>query len=53
MIAFLSGTIEYLSTDTVIVDVGGIGYEVKISAEVSGALSAVGTGKAVKLYTYT
>ena len=53
MIAFLSGTIEYLSTDTVIVDVGGIGYEVKISAEVSGALSAVGTGNAVKLYTYT
>lgn len=53
MIAFLSGTIEYLGTDTVIVDVGGIGYEVKISAEVSGALSAVGTGNAVKLYTYT
>ena len=53
MIAFLSGTIEYLSTDMVIVDVGGIGYEVKISAEVSGALSAVGTGNAVKLYTYT
>ena len=53
MIAFLSGTIEYLDTDTVIIDVGGVGYEVKISAEVSGALSAVGTGNAVKLYTYT
>jgi Holliday junction DNA helicase RuvA len=53
MIAFLSGTIEYLDADTVIIDVGGVGYEVKISAEVSGALSAVGTGNAVKLYTYT
>ncbi len=53
MIAFLSGTIEYLGADTVIIDVGGVGYEVKISAEVSGALSAVGTGNAVKLYTYT
>ena len=53
MIAFLSGTIEYLDTDSVVIDVGGVGYEVKISAEVSGALSAVGTGNAVKLYTYT
>lgn len=53
MIAFLLGTIEYLGADTVIIDVGGVGYEVKISAEVSGALSAVGTGNAVKLYTYT
>lgn len=53
MIAFLSGTIEYLDADTVVIDVGGVGYEVKISAEVSGALTAVGTGNAVKLYTYT
>ncbi len=53
MIAFLSGIIEYLDADTVIIDVGGVGYEVKISAEVSGALSAVGTGNNVKLYTYT
>ena len=35
MIAFLSGTIEYLGTDTVVIDVGGVGYEVKVSAEVS------------------
>ena len=41
MIAFLSGIIEYLGTDTVIIDVGGVGYEVKISAETAGALSAV------------
>ena len=53
MIAFLSGTIEYLGTDTVVIDVGGVGYEVKVSAEVSGALSAVGVGNTVKLYTYT
>ena len=53
MIAFLSGIIEYLGTDTVIIDVGGVGYEVKISGETAGALSAVGTGNAVKLYTYT
>ena len=53
MIAFLSGTIESLTADTAVIDVGGVGYEVNISAEVSGGLSAVGTGNAVKLYTYT
>ncbi|MDO5475738.1 MAG: Holliday junction branch migration protein RuvA [Eubacteriales bacterium] len=52
MIAFLSGTLEYLSADTAVVDVGGVGYEVRISAEVSGALSSLGTGAAVKIYTY-
>lgn len=53
MIAFLSGTIESLAADTVVIDVGGVGYEVNISAEVSSGLSAIGTGNAVKLYTYT
>lgn len=53
MIAFLSGTIESLTADTAVIDVGGVGYEVNISAEVSSGLSAVGTGNAVKLYTYT
>lgn len=53
MIAFLSGTIESLTGDTAVIDVGGVGYEVNISAEVSSGLSAAGTGSAVKLYTYT
>lgn len=52
MIAFLSGTLEYLSGDLAVVDVGGVGYEINISAEVSARLSSVGTGNAVKLYTY-
>ena len=53
MIAFLSGTIESLTADTAVIDVGGVGYEVNISAEVSSGLSTIGTGNAVKLYTYT
>ena len=53
MIAFLSGTIEYLAGDTAVIDVGGVGYEVNISADTAAGLSAVGTGNAVKLYTYT
>ncbi|MBE5998419.1 MAG: Holliday junction branch migration protein RuvA [Eubacteriales bacterium] len=53
MIAFLSGLIESFSADTAVIDVGGVGYEVNISAEVSSGLSAIGTGNAVKMYTYT
>ena len=53
MIAFLSGIIEYLAGDTTVIDVGGVGYEVNISADTAAGLSAVGTGNAVKLYTYT
>ncbi len=52
MIAFLSGTLEYLSGDLAVIDVGGVGYEVNVSAEVSGNLSSIGTGNIVKLYTY-
>lgn len=52
MIAFLSGTLEYLSGDLAVIDVGGVGYEVNVSAEVSGNLSSVGIGNIVKLYTY-
>ena len=47
MIAFLSGLIESFSADTAVIDVGGVGYEVNISAEVSSGLSAIGTGNAV------
>ena len=53
MIAFLSGNIESLQTDTVVIDVGGVGYEVNVSADVLSGLSAVGKGNAVRLYTYT
>lgn len=52
MIAFLSGTLEYLSGDLAVIDVGGVGYEVNVSAEVSGNLSSIGTGNIVKLYIY-
>ncbi len=50
MIAYVKGTVEDISEDNVIVDVGGLGYNVKISA---GAAKLPGTGESVKLYTYT
>lgn len=50
MIAFLRGDLEYVSTDYVIVAVGGIGYNVFVSGKVLEELPR--TGEEVKLYTY-
>lgn len=51
MIAFVRGEIENISEDHAVIDVGGIGYNVRISPGTAGRLP--GIGKAVKLYTYT
>ncbi len=51
MIAFVSGIVEDLGPDNVVVDVGGVGYNVKISPGTAGKLP--GVGERVKLYTYT
>ncbi len=51
MIAFINGTIEDISEDNVVLEVCGIGYNVKISEQTAQQLP--GTGKTVKLYTYT
>lgn len=51
MFAFVKGRIDFVSEDNVVIDTGGIGYNVKIS---SGTLAALpGIGEEVKLYTYT
>lgn len=51
MIAFVKGTVENLTEDNVVVDVGGIGVNIKISADTAARLPGIGEG--VKLYTYT
>jgi Holliday junction DNA helicase RuvA len=51
MIAFVKGSIEDIAEDNVILDTGGIGYNIKISGQTAAALP--GIGKEVKLYTYT
>ncbi len=51
MIAFLNGVIEDIAFDNVVIDVGGVGYNVKISADTAQRLP--GLGEQVKLYTYT
>lgn len=51
MIAYVSGIIEDIAEDNVVIDVGGIGYNVRISADTASRLP--GMGESVKLYTYT
>lgn len=49
MIATLEGTVTEKITDTVVLDVHGVGYGLLVPAEDFGALSS---GKQVKLYVY-
>ncbi len=51
MIAYVNGVIEDLAEDNVVIDIGGLGYNVKISADTASRLP--GIGECVKLYTYT
>lgn len=51
MIAYVNGMIDDIGEDNVVVDVGGIGYNVRISADTAARLP--GIGEKVKLYTYT
>ena len=51
MIAYVHGVIDDISEDNVVVDVGGIGYNVRISADTAARLP--GEGESIRLYTYT
>lgn len=51
MIAYLDGIIEDITEDNVVIDVGGIGYNVKISADTATRLP--GIGEHTRIYTYT
>lgn len=51
MIAYVNGIVEDIAEDNVVLDVGGIGYNVRISADTAARLP--GVGEQVKLYTYT
>lgn len=51
MIAYVNGIIDDITEDNVVVDVSGVGMNVKISADTASKLP--GVGEPVKLYTYT
>ena len=48
MIAFVNGIVEDYSEEAVILDVNGIGYEIKISGDTAAALPSI--GERMKLY---
>jgi len=51
MYAYFRGTLAAVSENSVIVEVGGIGYRIFVSATTANALPMV--GEQVKIYTYT
>lgn len=51
MIAYVDGIIEDISEENAVIDVGGMGYNVKISSDTAARLP--GIGEHVRLYTYT
>jgi len=51
MIGFVQGKVDAISEDNVVIDTGGIGYDVRISAKTAQELP--GIGQEVRLYTYT
>lgn len=51
MIAFVKGRIEDITEENVVVDTGGIGYNIKISTGTASLLP--GVGEEIRIYTYT
>lgn len=51
MYAYLKGTLEEITEDNIVVEVGNIGYNVKVSTTTTEVLP--GIGSEVKIYTYT
>ena len=51
MIGFVQGKVDAISEDNVVIDTGGIGYNVRISDKTAQELP--GIGQEVRLYTYT
>ena len=51
MYAYIKGILEEITEDAVVVEAGGIGYNIKVSASTADLLP--GIGSEVKIYTYT
>ena len=50
MIAFLKGTVEDITENSLVLDVHGVGYEVLVPGQILDMIG--GTGQEIKLYTY-
>ncbi len=51
MIAFIRGIIDEITEESVVIDTGSMGYNIRISGKTAGELP--GIGEEVRLYTYT
>ncbi len=51
MYAYIKGTLAEITEDAVVVEAGGIGYNIKVSTATAALLP--GVGNEVKIYTYT
>lgn len=51
MIAYVKGIVEDIAEDNAVIDVGGVGYNIKISSDTAARLP--GIGEQARLYTYT
>ncbi|MEM7570997.1 MAG: Holliday junction branch migration protein RuvA [Pseudomonadota bacterium] len=51
MIAWLSGTVQSVRDDSVVLNVGGVGYHVFVSSKVLGALPAIGQSVSLDVET--
>ena len=51
MYAYLKGTLEEIAEDNIVVEVGNIGYNIKVSTTTADLLPPL--GNEVKIYTYT
>ncbi|MBP5282352.1 MAG: Holliday junction branch migration protein RuvA, partial [Lachnospiraceae bacterium] len=51
MIGFVRGIVEYVSEECVVLDVGGVGYNVHVSTDTASKMPSL--GEEAKLYTYT
>lgn len=51
MYAYIKGTLEEITEEAVVVETGGIGYNIKVSTTTAELLP--GIGSEVKIYTYT
>lgn len=51
MYAYIKGTLTEMTEDAVVVEAGGIGYNIKVSTTTADLLP--GVGSEVKIYTYT
>ncbi len=50
MIAYIKGELEYIGIDTIVVETGGIGYEIRVPLTVMDDLPEI--GETVRIHTY-